>query len=107
MVDEHLVDVVNGIKEDLETGGLKKLLEPYGEPYDMRALIDTQGNILEVWLLVAFGGPNVWIISDGKRVRIEGYWWNDYYETLDDKEIAEEILEYGKEVFKYVEIKGD
>jgi len=105
MMDKHLIDVVRGFKEDLEKEGLKSLLEPYGESFEVRATISSMGYICEGQLLVAFGGPNVWVISDGKTVRVEGYWGNDSYtETLEDEKVAKEILEYVKDVFKNVVI---
>ena len=57
---------------------------------DINYTVDRSGNYKGARLLVAFGGPNIWIDTYNKTV--EGYWWSDsytasYYEdamSLDD-----------------------
>lgn len=43
---------------------------------DFRYKINSDFELLEVQLLVAFGGPNIWVhlCNDGTG-RVEGYWW--------------------------------
>ena len=62
---------------------------------DYRYLIDSSGELLKVELLVAFGGPNIWvhIWNDGTG-SVEGYWWDDratanfYRDSMDVFECA-------------------
>ena len=42
---------------------------------DIEYTISSDGNFLGARILVAFGGPNIWI--DTRHERIEGYWWGD------------------------------
>ena len=56
--------------------------EPYSaydyleDVMDFRYEIDSDFQLLEDQLLVAFGGPNIWVhlCNDGTG-RVEGYWW--------------------------------
>lgn len=45
---------------------------------DYRYLLNNDGELIKVELLVAFGGPNIWvhIWHDGTG-SVEGYWWDD------------------------------
>ena len=57
---------------------------------DIEYIVDQKGNYKGARVLVAFGGPNIWIDTRSKRV--EGYWagdsWIEAYNTdamgLDD-----------------------
>jgi len=42
---------------------------------DIQFIVDDDGNCLGARILVAFGGPNIWINTQTKTV--EGYWWQD------------------------------
>ena len=42
---------------------------------DIEYTISSDGNFLGARILVAFGGPNIWI--DTRHERVEGYWWGD------------------------------
>ena len=42
---------------------------------DIEYTINGGGLFLGARILVAFGGPNIWI--DTRHERIEGYWWGD------------------------------
>ena len=43
--------------------------------YDIRYIIDSQGDFISARILVAFGGPNIWIDFETKTVEL--YWWGD------------------------------
>lgn len=77
-----------------------------GEPYtamdyvfdalDIEYYIGSDGKYRGARLLVAFGGPNIWV--DVKTNRVEGHWWGDSYAcTFDDNlglyEKCEELWE--------------
>lgn len=51
------------------------LLDYFGDVYDIHYVTDSDGSLIGVKLLVAFGGPNIWIDTDAGLVR--GYWWMD------------------------------
>lgn len=42
---------------------------------DIQYIVDGEGNYIAARILVAFGGPNIWINTQTKTV--EGYWWGD------------------------------
>jgi len=42
---------------------------------DIQYIVSGSGEYLAARILVAFGGPNIWINTQTKTV--EGYWWND------------------------------
>ena len=42
---------------------------------DIQYIISSDKKYLGARVLVAFGGPNIWINTQTKTV--EGYWWND------------------------------
>jgi len=48
------------------------------DAYDFRYLVDSENELLKVEILVAYGGPNIWvdIWNDGKG-EVRGYWWGD------------------------------
>jgi len=53
------------------------------EALDIEYYIGSDGEYRGARLLVAFGGPNIWV--DVKTNRVEGYWWGDSYScTFDD-----------------------
>jgi len=53
------------------------------EALDIEYYIGSDGECRGTRLLVAFGGPNIWV--DTKTNRVEGHWWGDSYAcTFDD-----------------------
>ena len=42
---------------------------------DVKWIIDSNGQYVGAELLVAFGGPNIWIHTRSNQVK--GYWWAD------------------------------
>ena len=44
---------------------------------DIEYTISSEGEYLGARLLVAFGGPNIWI--DTRRQIVEGAWWGDHH----------------------------
>ncbi|MGI9571834.1 MAG: hypothetical protein ACR2L5_00775 [Candidatus Actinomarinaceae bacterium] len=68
--------IENGLSSDEISGEALDYLEGV---YDIIYYTDQSKNYLGARILVAFGGPNIWI--DTKFQRIEGYWGSDR-ETL-------------------------
>lgn len=46
---------------------------------DIQYIVNRDREFIGARVLVAFGGPNIWIDTQAKRV--EGYWWGDYAEA--------------------------
>lgn len=54
--------------------------------------------LLGARLLVAFGGPNIWV--DTSRGIVEGYWWQDSaFESFDNTENSSELHDYLKMIW--------
>lgn len=48
------------------------------DAYNFRWLVDARDNVLECQIMVAGGGPEIWVhICDDGTGRVEGYWWGD------------------------------
>jgi len=96
--------IVRGIEEPDEDE-LNEDGEPYtamdyvSEALDIEYIIGSDSSYRGAMLLVAFGGPNVWV--DTKRNTVEGYWWgSEYIEKYDDNlgldDACEELWECTK-----------
>lgn len=68
-----------------------------GEVLDIEYTIGSDKSFRGVRLLVAFGGPNIYIDTMHKAVM--GYWWGDRAEAWLPKEICDEIDEIWKEFY--------
>ena len=84
---QALRNQVQHIAEQLTNGFGDDDLNDDGEPMtawdymsdvlDIRYMVDSQKRYLGARILVAFGGPNIWIDTENERV--EGYWWGDKF----------------------------
>jgi len=95
-VIEHVKSIADNITnpnaEDYEDNN------PNGFDYledvlDVKWVIDSNGEYVGAELLVAFGGPNIWIHTRNNQVK--GYWWGDndtaeYEDNLGLNESCEE-----------------
>lgn len=76
---EHIIKTIeqgfegyNVPNEYDETGSVYDYLE---DVLDIEYIVNSKGEYLGAKVLVAFGGPNIWINTRTKQV--EGYWWVD------------------------------
>lgn len=81
--DNGLADMVKNIAQTIERGKYETDSEEDCNAYDylsdaldFRWIVQNDLTFIGARILVAFGGPNVWIDTDKKKV--EGYWWGDY-----------------------------
>lgn len=59
---------------------------------DIEYIIGSDGSYRGARVLVAFGGPNIWINT--KTNMVEGSWWNDSHnESFNDELGLDEVLE--------------
>lgn len=63
--------------------------EPSNEVYDVAYTVGGDGEYRGVRLMVACGGPNIYI--DTNRGIVEGCWWTDHAESWLPSEVCEEI----------------
>lgn len=100
--ENQLLDHVKHIANIIETGEYETDNEegPNGYDYledalDIQYIVSSNKEYLGARVLVAFGGPNIWINT--QKQMIEGYWWDKsefaYYQqdNLDLDSILKEI----------------
>ena len=46
--------------------------------YDERYLLNSSGELIEVQLMVAGGGPSIWVHCSANSVEVHGYWGTDH-----------------------------
>lgn len=68
-----------------------------GDIFDIEYRIGSDRQYRSVSIMVACGGPNIYI--DTKRKAVLLYWWTDYAEYPISTEAAEEIDRYFEELF--------
>jgi hypothetical protein len=66
--------------DEYEEGDMLSGWDYIRDVYDFRWLIDSDGDVIECQLMVAGGGPEIWVhISEDGSGSVEGYWWGDRY----------------------------
>jgi hypothetical protein len=69
-------NLTNGFNGELNSDGEQLSAYDYlQDALDIEYIIGSDGNYRGARVLVAFGGPNIWI--DTKNNIVEGYWWSD------------------------------
>jgi len=53
--------------------GEMSAIDYLSDALDIEYTVSSSGDFLGARVLVAFGGPNIWI--DTRQSRVEGYWW--------------------------------
>lgn len=81
---QHIVrqlELDEPIESDDDEGGAYDYL---ADALDIEYIVSGDKSYLGARVLVAFGGPNIWINTRNNQV--EGYWWNESYsQRFDDK----------------------
>jgi len=76
---KHIVESIeNGLDSiEREDEGQVSMdgLEYLSNALDIEYIVNGQREVLGARILVAFGGPNIWINTKNKTV--EGYWWDE------------------------------
>ena len=74
---EHIVKTIeNGMNSYENEGEQMDGFEYLSDALDIEYIISSdRKTVLGARILVAFGGPNIWINTRTKQV--EGYWWGD------------------------------
>lgn len=78
-IKNHVAQIVHNIENGLDSyeneGQMMDGYEYISDALDIEYIVNKDKQILGARILVAFGGPNIWINTRTKQV--EGYWWND------------------------------
>ena len=60
---------------DIENEGEFSAFDYLEDALDIEYIVNSKGEYLGARVLVAFGGPNIWVNTRTKTV--EGHWWGD------------------------------
>lgn len=60
---------------DIESEGEFSAFDYLADALDIEYIVNNKGEYLGARVLVAFGGPNIWI--DTRRGMVDGHWWSD------------------------------
>lgn len=92
--------LVDGEKVDAGEYDTYTLYDYFNDVFDIRYTVDSDLDYSGVRLMVACGGPNIYIDTVQKKVLL--YWWTDYVEY----ELASEVVEEIDAVFsEYYELR--
>ena len=75
-----------------DTDGEPNAIDYLCDALDIEYIIGSDGTYRGARVLVAFGGPNIWV--DTKKGVVEGHWWNDSHtESFNDELDLDSALE--------------
>tara|TARA_Y100000401_G_C8277159_1_gene201452 strand:+ start:288 stop:596 length:309 start_codon:yes stop_codon:yes gene_type:complete len=96
MLTEQVKEIANNINNGIEgEDGFICGFEYLEDALDIEYIVDSNKQYLGARILVAFGGPNIWVNTRTKTV--EGYWWGQraeatyLYDEIGLDEACEEI----------------
>ena len=79
----HVESIANnltqGIIEPRDDGEEGSAFDWLQDALDIEYIVNSKREYLGARVLVAFGGPNIWV--DTRRKLVEGYWWGEYAEA--------------------------
>jgi len=97
MVDAYAEDVIKGKMRFYLTDEDENDEDIY-EAYNVKYIIDQQGNLEDVMILLAGGGPNIWLDTHAREV--QGFWGSTKYtKYIYDHEY---ILDYWEEQYQCI-----
>jgi hypothetical protein len=78
---QHIVSILeNGFGDELNVDGQEFSAFDYlQEALDIEWILNSKKEYLGARVLVAFGGPNIWVNT--RTNQVEGYFWGDSYIT--------------------------
>ena len=99
-IKAHVLSIVatmnhgfEGYGEENEDGDIATAYDYLTDVLDINWILDSNRELKGARLLVAFGGPNIWI--DTTKGTVEGAWWGDNFtgDYNTDSEFARELDE--------------
>lgn len=81
-------------EEDLEEQGI---IDYFYDSLDIEYRIGSNREYRSACIMVAFGGPNIYIDTRSKKVEL--YWWNEEGEAYLDSEVVDAIDEFMEELY--------
>ena len=74
-VDSIAHNLTNNVIEPIEDDVEPSAFDWLQGALDIEYIVDGKGEYRGARVLVAFGGPNIWV--DTKRGIVDGHWWSD------------------------------
>ena len=74
-VQQIVHNIEHGFPDELNDEDRTSALDYLQDALDIEYVVSSKKEYLGARILVAFGGPNIWINTRTKQV--EGYWWGD------------------------------
>ena len=96
MVRDIADSITNGLKID-DTSGTGTVTEWMEGTYDIRYLVSSDKSFLGAEILVAGGGPTIWV--DTFREKVTGWWGSDRFEYYFQDNIG--LNDYCEEMYGY------
>jgi len=106
---EEYMDEIRKIEKEEETEKsiddiITEFLDTVLSIKRIQSLIGGKWETEEYHFLLAYGGPNIWVYTDGSKARIEIYWGFQYMKA----ELSDKASEFLSEVFRYMtELEGE
>jgi len=93
-IRKQLEGLDNAWMQDCEEPEHASAVDYLSDALDIEYIVNGKGEYLGARVLVAFGGPNIWINT--RTNQIEGSWWNEistvtYQDNLGINEVLEEF----------------
>lgn len=73
------------------------LYDYFEDVLDIKYLVDSQREYAGIELLVAFGGPNIYVSTISGKVEL--FWWGDYASWNIPGYVQDALNEFGEELF--------
>lgn len=91
-------DIANDPDLNMEDLEYYSLYDYFSDCFDIKYTIESDKETLcGVQILVAFGGPNIYIDTNDGKVKL--YWWSDYAEYELSPEVIESINDTFQDIF--------
>ena len=97
IIAKQLSELAEGKKVD-EEDECQDLYDYFDEVYDIEYRIDRSGEYKSVSLMIAFGGPNIYVDTNDSYVKL--YWGSTYVEAPISYDISEEIDNIFEEYYR-------
>ena len=91
-------DIADDISNDSHDGGISGASRWMEDVYDIRYIVDSEKKYLGAMLMVAGGGPTIWVNTWTNEV--EGYWGGDRVTWAFRDEIG--LADYNEEMYNCI-----
>lgn len=95
--EDHNLNFVHDDESIPEDYDQVSMWDYFDDVYDIEYRLDSNKEYKSVALMVACGGPNIWV--DTGNCKVELFWWGDYAYWTFDRDTAEQIDSVFSEIF--------